>query len=137
MSSTPIIFLFPRIVVKQAPKNKIFYPYPRTTAVIDHRITIRRAGTERLKRVNVVQMEAGSAVARSSSRATRPCGADATPPRYPHIWEEASRSGLLDPRERLGLGRAGGATSKRGRRPRRGLGLDYFGCPPPPCLYSP
>ena len=35
-------------VGKQAPKNKIFYPYPGTTAVIDHGITIRHAGAELL-----------------------------------------------------------------------------------------
>ena len=45
-------------------------------------------------------MEAGSAVARTSSRAARPCAADAAPPRYPHVREEASRSGLLGPRRR-------------------------------------
>ena len=75
-------------------KTKNFYPYPRTTAVIDHRITTRRAGAESMKRVDVVQMEAGSAVARSSSRAARPCAVDAAPPRYPHVREEAPRSGL-------------------------------------------
>ena len=45
-------------------------------------------------------MEAGSAVARTSSRAARPYAADAAPPRYPHVREDASHSGLLDPRER-------------------------------------
>ena len=45
-------------------------------------------------------MEASSAVARTSSRAARPCAADAAPPRDPYVREEASRSGLLDPRER-------------------------------------
>src|SRR6185503_13036513 len=71
------------------------------TAVIDHGITTRRAGAELQSRVDVVeQMEAGSAVARTSSRAARPCAVDAAPPRYPHIREEASRSGLFDPRRR-------------------------------------
>ena len=38
-----------RIAVgKWAPKNKIFYPYSGTTAVIDHGITTRRAGAELL-----------------------------------------------------------------------------------------
>ena len=45
-------------------------------------------------------MEVGSAVARTSSRAARPCAADAAPLRYPHVREEASRSGLLGPRRR-------------------------------------
>ena len=81
-------------------KNKNFYPYPGTTAVIDHRIIIRRAGAELLKCIDVVQMEAGNLVARTSSRAARPYAADAAPTRYPHVQEEASRSGLLDPRER-------------------------------------
>ena len=70
------------------------------TAVIDHEITTRRADAELLKRVGVVQIEAVSAVARTSSRAARPCVADAAPPRYPHVWEEASQSGLLGPRGR-------------------------------------
>ena len=87
-------------VGKWAPKNKIFYPNPGTTVVIDHGITTRRAGAELLKRVGVVQMEAGSAVARSTSRAARPCAADAAPPRYPHVREDALHSGLLDLRER-------------------------------------
>ena len=68
------------------------------TAVIDHGITTRRADAELLLRVDVVeQKKAGSAVARTSSRAARPCAADAAPPRYPHVREEASHSGLLDP----------------------------------------
>ena len=63
-------------------------------------------------------MEAGSAVA-TSSRAARPYAADAAPPRYPHIREEASRSGLLDPRERpRALAR------RRGGKQGEGLGLD-------------
>ena len=45
-------------------------------------------------------MEVGSAVARCSSRAARPCAANAAPPKYPHVREEVSRSGLLDPQER-------------------------------------
>ena len=87
-------------VGKRAPKNKIFYPYPGTTAVIDHGITTRRAVVEHLQRVGVVQMEVGSAVTRTSSRAARPYAADAAPPRYPHVREEALRSGLLGPRRR-------------------------------------
>ena len=63
-------------------------------------ITTRSADAELLKRVGVVQMEAGSAVARTFSRAARPCAADAAPPRYPHARKKASSSGLLDPRER-------------------------------------
>ena len=66
-------------------------------------------------------MEADSAVARSSSRAARPYAADAAPPRYPHVREEASRSGLLDPRERprasarrRGGKQEGAATKERG-----------------------
>ena len=56
---------------------------------------------ELLSRVDVVeQMQAGSAVARTSSCAARPCATDAAPLRYPHIREEASRSGLLGPRRR-------------------------------------
>ena len=39
---------FGTTVGKRAPKNKIFYPYPGTTAVIDHVITTRRAGAELL-----------------------------------------------------------------------------------------
>ena len=84
-----------------ATKNKKIYPHkPRTTAVIDHDIITRRTDEELLKCVGVEQMEASSTVAGSSSRAARPCAADAAPPRYPHVREEASRSGLLDPRER-------------------------------------
>ena len=71
-------------------------------------ITTRSADAELLKRVGVVQMEAGSAVARTSSRAARPCAADTAPPRYPHIREEASRSGLLGPRGRPRAWRTGG-----------------------------
>ena len=40
---------------KRAPKNKIFYPYSGTTAVIDHEITTRRADAELLSRVDVVE----------------------------------------------------------------------------------
>ena len=76
---------------------------------MDHGITTRCAVAELLYRVGVVQMEAGSAVARTSSRAVRPCATDAAPPRYPHIWEEASRSGLLGPRRRPRAWRTGGA----------------------------
>ena len=108
-------------VGKRTLKNKIFYPYPRTTAVIVHGITTRRAGAELLKRVGVMQMAAGNAVARTSSRAARPCAADTAPPRYPHIREEASHSGQLDPRERprasgrrRGSKQEGAAAKKRG-----------------------
>ena len=67
-------------------------------------------GAELLSRVDVVeQMEAGSAVARTSSRAARHCAADAAPPRYPHVREEASRFGLLGPRGRPRAWRTGGA----------------------------
>ena len=45
-------------------------------------------------------MEAGSAVARTTSRTARPCAAGAATPRSPHVREEASHSRLLDPRER-------------------------------------
>ena len=65
---------------------------------------------EVLSHVDVVeQMEAGSAVARISSRAARPYATDAAPPRYPHVREEASRSGLLDPQRRPRAWRTGGA----------------------------
>ena len=33
-------------------------------------------------------METGSAVARTSSRAARPCAADAAPPKYPDVRED-------------------------------------------------
>ena len=56
-------------------------------------------------------MEAGSAVARSSSRVARPCAADAAPPRYPHIREEVSRSRLQGPRGRPRSWRTGGAAT--------------------------
>jgi len=46
-------------------KQKISTHKLRTNAAIDHMITTRRAGTELLKRVGVVQMEAGSVVAGS------------------------------------------------------------------------
>ena len=45
-------------------------------------------------------MEAGNAVARTFSRAAHPCVVDTARPRYPHVREEVSRSGQLDPRER-------------------------------------
>ena len=96
-------------VEKRAPKNKIFYQYLKTTAVIYHEITTRRADAELLSRVDVVeQMETGSAVARTSSRAACSCAADAAPPRYPQVQEEASRSGLLGPRRRPRAWRTGG-----------------------------
>ena len=69
-------------------------------------------------------MEAGSAVARTSSRAAHPCAADAAPPTYPHVREEVSRSGLLDPRERPRAsarrrgGKQEGAAAKEGARVR-------------------
>ena len=69
-------------------KTKFFTPInhkPRTTAVIDHDIITRRADEELLKCVGVEQMEASSTVAGSSSRAARPCAADAIPPRYPQV----------------------------------------------------
>ena len=72
-------------VEKWAPKNKIFYLYLKTTAVIDHDIITRRADEELLKCVGVEQMEASSTVAGSSSRAARPCAADAIPARYPQV----------------------------------------------------
>ena len=73
-----------------------------------------------------MQIEADSVVARTSSRTDRPCAADVAPPRYPHVQEEASHSGLLDPQERPRAWRTGGratenATAKVGGRPR---GLD-------------
>ena len=77
-------------------------------------------------------MEAGSAVARTTSRTARPCAAGAAPPRSPHVREEASHSGLLDPREQLGLD-----ARERGRRPAkgarvRGMPLANIGLGAPP-----
>ena len=72
-------------------------------------------------------MEVGSAVARSSSRATRPCAADAAPPRYPHVREEASRSGQLDPRERPRAWARRRGSKQEGGGQGEGLELDPLG----------
>ena len=40
----------------------------------------------------------------------RPCAASAAPPQSPHVREEASHSGLLDPRERTRANAQGGGT---------------------------
>ena len=66
-------------------KQKFYTHKPGTTTIIGHEFTTRRAGAELLKRVDVVQMEVSTAVARTSSRAARPCAADATPPSYTHV----------------------------------------------------
>ena len=80
-------------------------------------------------------MEAGSAVARTSSRAARPCAADAAPPRYLHIREEASRSELLDPREqpRASARRSGGKQEGAAAKERARIGLLWV--PPSPLAY--
>jgi hypothetical protein len=57
-------------------------------------------------------MEAGSAVARISSRTVRPCAAGAVPQRYTHVREEALHFGLLDPQERPRVWRTGGRVAK-------------------------
>ena len=57
-------------------------------------------------------MEASSAVTRTTSRTARPCAAGAAPPRSPHVQEEASHSGLLDPRERPRADARGGGTRR-------------------------
>jgi hypothetical protein len=110
-------------------ENKFFLPHkPGTAAVIDHEITTRRAGAKLLKRVGVVQMDAGRAVARTSSRGARPCAVDAAPPRYPHVREEASCFELLDPRERPRVW-----AQERGGQGREGAAVRVLGwlvCPP-------
>ena len=107
-------------VGKRAPKNKIFYPYPRTTAVTDHGITTRCAGAELLERVGVDGTIAGSVVARPP-RPAPPCVRLVLVQQMWHLQgihtygEEASPSGLLGPRGQLGLGRgqaAGGRHMK-------------------------
>ena len=65
-------------------------------------------GAELLKRVDVVQMEADNAVARTSSRVAHPCTADAAPLRYTHIRRRKRRTPDYLVREsKLGLGRTG------------------------------
>ena len=99
-------------------------------------------------------MEAGSAVARTSSHAARPCAADAAPPRdaappkYPHVREEASRYGLLDPRRRprAWARRRGGTAARPGTvhggvtvhvNSKREYKWSRVYGPPLLCLYSP
>ena len=48
-------------------KQKFYTHKPGTTTIIGHEFTTRRVGAELLKRVDVVQMEADNAVARTSS----------------------------------------------------------------------
>ena len=80
-------------------------------------------------------MESGSAVARTTSRMARPRAASAAPPRSPHVREEASLSGLLDPQERTRLdAREEKQEGEKGGR----LGLpERWGAPPPPLLIYP
>jgi hypothetical protein len=68
-------------------KNKIFDPItPRTTAVIGHGITTRRAGHWKTSRCRRTRREVPCSHRRiSRPRLVRPSALDAAPPRYPHV----------------------------------------------------
>jgi hypothetical protein len=68
-------------------QNKIFGPIkPRTTAVIDHGITTRRAGQWKTSRCRkMCRAVLCSHWRPSCPRAVRPSAPDVAPPRYPHV----------------------------------------------------
>ena len=68
-------------------QNKIFNPIkPRTTAVIGHGITTRRAEQRKTSRCRRTRRAVPCSRRRPSRpRTVRPSAPDAAPPRYPHV----------------------------------------------------
>jgi hypothetical protein len=68
-------------------QNKIFNPIiPRTTAVIGHRFTTRRAEQRKTSRCRRTRRAVPCSRRRPSRpRTVRPSAPDAAPPRYPHV----------------------------------------------------